>query len=409
MKINPWTLGLAAAGVVTLASAVHAEEATESVKTLVSSTTLSGYVNTSARWNPGNLPGVANYSYGAGKNDRFALDVVSLTLEKPVGEGDWSAGYKAQLWFGPDANALLTSSTGVNASDINLKNAYVALHAPLGNGLDIKLGVFDTIIGYEVCDAPDNLNYTRSWGFTMEPTQHTGVLASYKFNDIISASVAVANSMSPVINGVVRNGTPVAGTQSQSEKTYLAAVTLTAPDSLGFLKGGTLTAGVCDGRLGSAAATTAKPDMTHIYVGATVLTPIESLKVGVAWDHSQQTTATAVNTTDADAIAGYISWQATEKLKVNARADYLDDGRDLLGFGASGYGAAAGAAGASAFSGEYFAATLTVDYALWANVISRLEYRWDHDLSGGRHFPGATGATGVNNANLIALNVIYKF
>ncbi|MBI3191718.1 MAG: outer membrane beta-barrel protein, partial [Pedosphaera parvula] len=169
------------------------------------------------------------------------------------------------------------------------------------------------------------------------------------------------------------------------------------------------TAGVCDGRFGSSAFTTAKPDTTQIYVGATVPTPIESLKVGVAWDHSQQAPTTAVNTSDADAIAGYVSWQATEKLKLNLRADYLDDGRDLLGFGASGLGAAAGAAGASAFAGEYFAATVTVDYALWANVISRLEYRWDHDLSGGRHFPGATAATGVNNANLLALNVIYKF
>jgi len=70
MKINPWTFGLAAAGVVSLASAVQAEEATESVKTLVSSTTLSGYVNTSMHWNPGTVGGVANYSYGAGYGHR---------------------------------------------------------------------------------------------------------------------------------------------------------------------------------------------------------------------------------------------------------------------------------------------------------------------------------------------------
>ena len=397
MKINPWTFGLAAAGVVSLASAVQAEEATESVKTLVSSTTLSGYVNTSARWNPGNAAGVANYAFGGGKADRFALDVVSLTISKPLDEGEWSAGYKAQLWFGPDANALGTASPGFgNFQDFAVRNAYVALRAPVGNGIDFKLGVFDSVIGYESQDAGNNPNYTRSWGHTFAPTQLTGLLASYRFNDIFSASVGVANSRSPQINGVVTGTTPVAGTQSQSMKAYTAALTLTAPDSLGFLKGGTLTAGVVDGRAATFAGTTG-PDRTHIYVGATIPTPIEALKVGAAWDHANQD-----NLNDSDAIAGYVSWQATEKLKLNLRGDYIDDGAALTGFAAP--GAARGAAGVSAVRTEVISTTATLDYALWANVISRLEYRWDRDVSGGRHFASAR-----NNANLLALNVIYKF
>ena len=48
MKFNKWTLGLAAVGVVSLASAVKAEEKASSVMTALSSTTISGYVNTSA-------------------------------------------------------------------------------------------------------------------------------------------------------------------------------------------------------------------------------------------------------------------------------------------------------------------------------------------------------------------------
>lgn len=407
MKINPWTFGLAAAGVVSLASAVQAEEATESVKTLVSSTTLSGYVSTSARWNPGNDAGVANYRFGAGKADRFALDVVSLTISKPMDEGEWAAGYKAQLWFGPDANVLGTGSAALNTADFNIKNAYVTLRAPLGNGLDFKMGVFDTIIGYEGLDASTNPNYTRSWGNLLEPTQHTGLLATYRFNDIVSAAVGVANSRSPVINGVTRNPTPFVGAQSQSEKTYMGAVTLTAPDSFGFLKGGTLTAGVVDGRNGgNAFAADAKPDTTDIYVGVTVPTPLESLKVGAAWDHKNVTSRALVNTSDADAFAAYLSWAATEKLKVNLRADYVDDGSGAI-FGA-GFGP--GASGVALAGAEVLSMTATIDYSLWENVISRLEYRWDHDMSAGQHFAGPIGAvTGRNNANLIALNVIYKF
>ena len=404
MKINPWTLGLAAAGVVSLASAVRAEEATESVKTLVSSTTLSGYVNTSVHWNPGNTAGVANYALGGGKADRFSLDVVSLTIAKPLSEGEWAAGYQAKLWFGPDANGLGTASpAGVNFQDFAVKNAYVLLRAPLGNGLDFKLGVFDTCIGYETQDAGDNPNYTRSWGNTLEPTQHTGLMASYRFNDILSASVAVANTRNQQINGVVTRTALGGGGQQQSMKTYIGTVTLTAPDSLGFLKGGTLNVGAVNGR-SSGAAGSAGPDQTDIYVGATIPTPLAGVSVGATWDHSNLDTLN-----DSDAIAGYISWQATEKLKLNLRGDYIDDGGGLAGFsngaGVVGGPVVAGLGRASAATSvEVISATVTLDYALWANVISRLEYRWDHDTSGGRHFASAR-----NNANLLALNVIYKF
>ena len=32
-----------------------------------------------------------------------------MTLSKPVSEGDWGAGYVAQMWFGPDAVGFNTS------------------------------------------------------------------------------------------------------------------------------------------------------------------------------------------------------------------------------------------------------------------------------------------------------------
>ena len=54
MKVNQWTLALAAGGVIGLVPAARAEEKPMSqVLTAVSSTTLSGYVSTSAIWKPG--------------------------------------------------------------------------------------------------------------------------------------------------------------------------------------------------------------------------------------------------------------------------------------------------------------------------------------------------------------------
>jgi len=207
MKFDKWTVALAAVGVVSLASAAKAEEKASSVMTALSSTTLSGYVDTSAQWNLGtgndNLP---PYKFGgATKADGFNLNVVQLRLEKPLDEAEWAAGYRVDLWAGPDANVLGTQSffgNGFSAdqADFALRQAYVSLRTPVGNGLDWKVGVFDSIIGYESVEGPNNPNYTRSYGHSIEPQTHTGVLASYRFTDLLSASAGVANTWSPRIN-----------------------------------------------------------------------------------------------------------------------------------------------------------------------------------------------------------------
>src|SRR5262249_11701241 len=134
MKCNQWTLGLAALGVISLASVARAEEAKmSSVQTAVASTTLSGFVDTSAQWNIGTAKTHApGYTFGgAGKADGFNLNVVDLNLQKdPDASDNWGAGYRVELWAGPDAVAFATQSTGVG-TDFAIKNAYVDLKAPV--------------------------------------------------------------------------------------------------------------------------------------------------------------------------------------------------------------------------------------------------------------------------------------
>src|SRR2546430_9573956 len=114
MKFDKWTVGLAALGLVSLPALVQAEEKASAVMTALSATTISGYVDTSAEWNPGtgnaNPPG---FIYNQGKQDGFNLNKVKLRIEKPLDESQWSAGYKVDLLFGPDANVFGTTSTGL--------------------------------------------------------------------------------------------------------------------------------------------------------------------------------------------------------------------------------------------------------------------------------------------------------
>jgi len=405
MKFNQWTVALAALGVVSLASAVKAEEQVNSVLTAVSSTTLSGYVDTSAQWNFGtgdaNLP---PYKFGgASKADGFNLDVVQLRIEKPLDEQQWSAGYRADLWFGPDANVLGTSSLFGNGSmastgDFAIRQAYVALRMPVGNGLDWKIGVFDSILGYESVESPNNPNYTRSWGHSIEPQTHTGVLASYRFSELVSASAGVANTYSQNIND--RAFEPVQNTNPQAEsyKTYMGSIAITAPESTGFLAGSTLYAGVVNGFSASYA-----DNLTSWYAGATLATPVTGLRCGAAFD--------LLNAHDISgetwALAGYASYQATEKLSLHLRGEYLRDRGDQKYF--------------VAFDddlGTYqptnpdkvLTLTATAQYDLWKNVVSRLELRWDHDLTGNGLYGGTSEFEGdMVNAWMLAANVIYKF
>jgi hypothetical protein len=433
MKFNKWTLGLAAVGVVSLASAVQAEETTNTVLTALSSTTISGYVDTSAQWNPGT--GNANtppYAFGKGKADGFNLNVVQLSLAKPLDESQWAAGYHVDLWLGPDAKFLGTSSylgLANYASDFGIRQAYVALRTPIGNGIDWKIGVFDTVVGYESLSSPDNPHYTHSYGFSIEPTTHTGILGTYQVGDSLSVSAGVANTVGPSINDrafgtpipVALYGSPsiqlpLGGDKAESYKTYMGSIALTAPQSFGFLAGSSLYGGIVSGFSSGTYG-----DQINYYAGATVMTPVTGLKFGAAFDYlSAPKNAFSwvnasglgsgpnyINIPDVWTLGIYSSFQATEKLTFLGRGEYLNT---------------------ESGSGNIYALTATAQYDLWKNVLSRVEFRWDHaehgDLFGGTPptvsnigsitsvgsalsalEPAATRA----NAFMIAANIIYKF
>jgi hypothetical protein len=433
MKFNKWTTALAALGVVSLASAAKAEEQASPVMTALAATTISGYVDTSAEWNPGtgnaNLP---PYKFNSpSKADGFNLDVIQLTISKPLDESDWAAGYRADLWFGPDANVLGTSSTGINTSDFGIRQAYVALRAPVGTGLDFKMGVFDSIIGYESLESGNNPNFTHSYGNTIEPQTHTGVLASYRFCDAFSASAGVADTVDSTINSRAQFGStgvvggpfaslwnnlystagvspqPGANPKAESYKTYMGSVALTAPDSMGFLTGSTLYAGIVNGYNNSVLGSGLGDNQTSYYIGATLATPVTGLRLGAAYDYldlqkangtipgGDQISANA----HASAVAGYLSYQATEKLSLHGRIEYAETKLD-------------GSLGGTEYSGmgRIVALTGTVQYDLWKNVISRVEFRWDHSANGNDEFGGSTaGDPDRKNAFMLAANVIYKF
>jgi hypothetical protein len=381
--INKWTLGLAAVGAVSLASVAKAEES--AIQSALSATTISGYVDTSFEWTikpDKESTGVMQFIpfRGSGfesKSDGFNLNVVKLTFEKPLDEGEWASGYKVDVLAGPDAVGYNASVNGDSTSDFGIKQAYVALRTPVGNGIDWKIGVFDTIIGYESFESGNNPNFTRSFGWSVEPTEHTGILGTYKFNEMVSVSAGVANTLSAGINN--RNAEP---TFSQNEsfwrKTWMASVAVTLPESAGAMKGSTFYAGIVDGFSGTFSGA---EDQFNLYLGATLATPVTNLKVGAALDYVDN--FGGLDGLDLWIAGVYASFQATEKLSIHGRGEWVQT--KVFGSDVSGY-----------------SLTGTLQYDLWQNVVSRLELRWDEVNVDSVAFPGE------RHLGFYA-NVIYKF
>jgi len=392
MKFNKWTVALAATGVVSLASAVQADES-HPVNTALSSTTLSGYVDTSAIWNFGSGNTVANryVNTGSDRQDGFNLNSVKLQLEKPIDEGTWSAGYKVESLFGPDAIAL----PGRVADNVALKQAYVALRAPVGNGIDFKVGQFDPVVGYETVDSYANPNYSRSFAVqNLQPLGHTGVLASYQVNEIIGVSAGVANGQDGLGIGSLTGGslTPgrTRGALAESSKVYMGSVVVKAPESAGWLAGSALYVGAVNGDRGGL-----KNDPTLLYVGASLATPIKELSIGASADllfnGDGGANVAAGQYSYANAYAFYTGYQITEKLKANNRFEYATSGYGVFLPGRAG-------------EEKVIAETFTLDYALWSNVLTRGEFRWDRAVDG-----GANPFDGQKNDFSLTASVVYKF
>jgi hypothetical protein len=404
MKISKWTKMLLSAGIVSLPAVMLADDAAapapSTVLTALSSTTLSGYVDTTAVWKFGtgdaNMPG--RVYDGPDVQDGFNLNVVSLTLDRPPDQGGWGAGYHVQMLMGPGAakrgTGLIASSS---TTEFAFNEAYVNLHVPVGNGLELHIGQFGTFNGYEAYDSYKNPNWSRSYGFFDETSAHTGIAAFYKVCDSLTLQAGVGN-VGPF------NSQVDARASSESTKAYLAMATLTAPDSWGWLKGATLSGGYTTG------PNVSGPEhVDQFYVGGTLPLPVTGLSLGFAYDYTSDVAqfiggAANLDGGYANATALYIMWQATEKLKVNTRLDYTSATQGWY------YSPTENAGTAHGGNDQLGSLTVTADYSLWKNVDSRVEFRWDRSLDGTYPFGGtAAGDPANKNALSLALNIVYIF
>ena len=178
-------------GVVIGSASVYAKESED--KSFWDKTSFHGTLGTSYNYNFNRPnPVAANSNVMRVFDDQantFYINLAELQIENhPT---DW-AELRVDIALGQDVQVFC--SVGLCSNVIDLWQAYGALTAPVGNGLTFKVGKWATLIGAEVIESADNYNTSRSmlFGFAI-PFNHLGLLITYPFNDIFSASVGIVN------------------------------------------------------------------------------------------------------------------------------------------------------------------------------------------------------------------------
>ena len=129
----------------------------------------------------------------------FQANLVQIMFERPATAGSATdrVGFRARLNFGLDARfsrARTNLQPGNDSTELDMQEMYGEYIAPIGNGLKVQFGKINTLIGYEVINAWENPNFSRTMMFGLSQAfTETGVRFTYPFNSVVTASVGLVN------------------------------------------------------------------------------------------------------------------------------------------------------------------------------------------------------------------------
>ena len=162
---------------------------------------LSGFVDIAYTHNFNNPASNLNQLHIFDTNaNAFMPHLAQLLLERPADAGGSlleRAGFRARLNFGLDSRvtrARTNFQTGTTNNELDFQEMYAQYIVPIGNGLDVKVGKMNTLIGYEVISSWENPNFSRSFMFGLGQAFTTTGIAS-AISSIRSSSLRSGSSM----------------------------------------------------------------------------------------------------------------------------------------------------------------------------------------------------------------------
>ena len=373
---------------------------------------LYGFVDVSYTQNFGNPgTGVNDLRIFDVDSDAFRVHMAQIVLEKQGKTGGDlvdHAGFRVKLNFGEDSQFTGGSDFG---DEVDFQEVYAQFVAPFGNGVDLRMGRQNTLIGFEVIESPYNPNFSRSWLFGLgEPFTTTGIRAAYDLNDKVSFAIGGISSFTQATGDT--NGTPSLETA--------VSVTLTDKVSMtGFFfwgdegprNGGPNQDILLGGGIFNFQATEQTAFIVEAYYANQAnISPI-----------------TAAGNSRWNGVAGYLIHDFTDQWGFRVRGEIFEDAggtRTCTGtldppkanvcFGATGSGAATvggttvstpAATGSGPIAQTLWETTITLLYKPVPSLMTRLEYR--HDNSNKKTFQ--IGNRSAHFQNTLAIEAIYLF
>lgn len=278
--------------------------------------------------------------------------------------------------------AFLVGERRVDGSDVlrHVHRANVSYLAPVGKGLTITTGLFNSLMGYESLYAKDNANYTRSWIADNTPYMMFGVHAQYPVSDDLTVSAFIVNSYYHLARP---NDLPSYGGRwiwKAMPRLTLTQTLYAGPDQV-----------------------QTSLEFWRLYGNQIVEWKGDDVTVAASFDVGTETIAGQIGSPRAFVMGGnmVVRWQINGSWAVAVRPEFYWD-RNGRWTGA-----------------EQFvkAITSTVDYEFpykWTNTIVRVEHRFDDSIGiGGGFFKNGAirpGVVGVSpGQHLLLLGVLVSF
>jgi len=269
----------------------------------LSEITISGFVQASYFYNTQDPDDKASDGYLWNTiHDSFSLNKFKLTLASKPAErsgDDWDAGFRVSMIWGEDAPVLNTG--GEYQGLEGLREAYIDLNVPIGDGLIVKAGQLISLLNYESGDggaANPNFSQGFQWFFTGNGPS-AGVQGDYQFTDWLN------------VKARMQNGLYAGAIDGNDAKTFLGSIGLTPSKStwvnlLGFF---------------------GEESATLDLAGGSILAGINFTdKLGTGWEFDYFNFDSATGTdSDLWSAGTWIWYDFTPKFGLAFRADYLDD------------------------------------------------------------------------------------
>ena len=343
-----------------------ADKPEEKPKTLWEEIQLFAYIENSYVWNLGHTGrddvnelrlydfdagysfNMAEFSIKKDPSDRYPFGYgLVLTAGIPGTSNDSQKNHALGIFRGDDDQFSFR-----NTPNFDLQEAYASYKIPIGEGLTVKAGKWVTLLGYEVIESPNNLNFSRSYLFAFSiPLTHVGALLSYPVTSwfTITAGTVV--------------GWDVAR-DNNSTMSYTGQFAFTPVKDLIFNFNWITGA--------EQAHTNSNPRTVLDYV--LTYTGIKNLTLGLNVDYGWETDEAYLKASgtrgDIDASwwgwAAYAAYDWTEAFRTALRVEYMKD--------AEGVRTQLSPAGKKL---DLWEVTATAQYKIWKGLVGRVEYRHD--------------------------------